>query len=319
MSKMQDFLDFQENIERLRAEFSTNLCKNLDIVKIRSPIYLKNKFLSDTLDGSQRMIIFDFKDGETGNILHSLAKWKRCILHKYDFEIGYGIVTDMIAIRRDEIEDDTHSYYVDQWDWEKVISEKDRTFYFLKETVLKIYKAFKKTDTEISKILKQEKKLPEELVFISTQELADEYPYLTPEEREEKIVKIHPAIFLYEIGHKLETEKQERHGIRASDYDDWKLNGDLIFYHKPLDCALEISSMGIRVNSQSLKSQISESQIEINKIESTEHSYDEYQQSIINDEFPLTIGGGIGQSRVLMFFFGCESIKDVQGLAKVFN
>ena len=243
-------------------------------------------------------------EGEIIEIVHSLAKWKRLALKRYGVNSGEGIYTDMNAIRRDEDLDNTHSIYVDQWDWERVIDREDRNIDFLKGIVNKIYSVFKKTEEMLAKKYENYTKfLPEKVTFVTSQELENLYPEIPAGERENRFAKDNGAIFIMQIGKLLESKK--RHDGRAPDYDDWDLNGDLIMWNPILDSALELSSMGIRVDSESLERQLKELNLEKRKGL-------EYHRMLLNNELPLTIGGGIGQSRICMFLLQRAHIGEVQ-------
>lgn len=309
MKEYKSILDLYETqiaIKLVKDSFQTNLAKALNLKRVTAPLFvIPETGLNDNLNGYERPVSFDIKDvGKNVEIVQSLAKWKRYALKKYNFAVGTGLYTDMNAIRRDEDLDELHSCYVDQWDWEKVITKEDRSFAYLKKTVKKIYGALKKTADYINKQYpKLQTKLPEDIVFIKTKDLEKEYPELTPKEREDVVAKKYGAVFLMQIGDKLKSG--EPHDGRAADYDDWKLNGDIIVYNDVLDRAYEISSMGIRVDKDSLVSQLKKKGEEY-KISNA------YCQGIINDELPLTIGGGIGQSRICMFFLKKAHIGEVQ-------
>ena len=287
--------------------FERELAKALDLTRISAPMFVrKSAGINDNLNGVERPVAFEMKEmpDVTLEIVHSLAKWKRIALKQYGVEEGKGIYTDMNAIRRDEDLDNTHSIYVDQWDWEKVISKEDRNLDFLKETVKKIYQVFLNTEKELTeKFEKFEKFLPKEVTFITSQELENLYPELTPNEREDKFAKEHKAIFIMQIGKVLNSGK--RHDGRAPDYDDWELNGDLIMWNPVLDRSLELSSMGIRVDKEAMERQC--------KIDGKEDRFSQsFHQSVLNNEVPLSIGGGIGQSRICMFFLQKAHIGEVQ-------
>ena len=309
MKQYKSILDLYETqiaIKLVKDSFQTNLAKALNLKRVTAPLFvIPETGLNDNLNGYERPVSFDIKDvGKNVEIVQSLAKWKRYALKKYNFAVGTGLYTDMNAIRRDEDLDALHSCYVDQWDWEKIITKEDRTFAYLKKTVKKIYGALKKTADYINKQYpKLQTKLPKDIVFIKTKDLEKEYPELTPKERENVVAKKYGAVFLMQIGDKLKSG--EPHDGRAADYDDWKLNGDIIVYNDVLDSAYEISSMGIRVDKDSLVSQLKKKGEEY-KIPNA------YCQGIINDELPLTIGGGIGQSRICMFFLKKAHIGEVQ-------
>ena len=294
-------------IKLIKDFFESELSKELNLTRISAPLFVrKTTGINDNLNGVERPVSFEMKDyeGEIIEIIHSLAKWKRLALKRYGIDTGKGIYTDMNAIRRDEELDNVHSIYVDQWDWEKVITKEERNLDFLKETVKKIYKVFLKTqDMLVNKYPKYKKFLPEEVTFITSQELENMYPDLTPDERENRFAKEKGAIFIMQIGKILESG--EKHDGRAPDYDDWELNGDLIMWDPVLDKALELSSMGIRVDEKSLLKQL-----EILNLE--ERKGLEYHKMLLNSELPLTIGGGIGQSRICMFLLQKAHIGEVQ-------
>ena len=256
------------------------------------------------MNGVERPVDFDTADSQDLEIVHSLAKWKRVALKNYGFKLGEGLYTDMIAIRRDEETDNIHSIYVDQWDWERIISKEQRCVEVLKKTVKIIYNTLKHTENYIAYeydfIGNQ---LPESITFITSQELEDKYPDLTPKEREKAIAKEYGAVFIMKIGGKLKSGKI--HDGRAPDYDDWELNGDIIVYYPVLDIALELSSMGIRVDEDALKRQLKERGCE-------ERAELEYHKALLNGELPYTIGGGIGQSRMCMYFLRKAHIGEVQ-------
>lgn len=291
-------------IDEVKKTFEKGLEKELDLIKVPSPIFVKTSSgLQDSLTGMEEAISFK-KEDEKYEIVHSLAKWKRRALGKYDFPMHKGLYTDMKAIRKDEEIDELHSMYVEQWDWEKVISKEDRTIDYLKDTVKSIYKVLKTTSDELYKEYGiKELILPDEISFITTQELEDMYPDKTPKEREEIIAKKYKAIFIMGIGDKLSSGKE--HDLRSPDYDDWKLDGDILIYDKTLDRAVEISSMGIRVDEKSLLEQLE-------KTDSLERLDLPFHKKIISKELPYTIGGGIGQSRVLMLLLGKKHIAEVQ-------
>jgi aspartate--ammonia ligase len=267
---------------------------------------LKTTGLNDNLNGVERPVSFDASAIEDKDIeiVHSLAKWKRQALKRYGFSKGEGLYTDMNAIRRDEELDCLHSIYVDQWDWEKVISKEDRTPETLKEIVRTIYSAFLDTEAYVYKLYPQFKpSLPKEIFFITTQELEDMYPDKNPKERENLIAKDKGAVFLMQIGAPLESGI--RHDGRAPDYDDWKLNGDIIFWYPVLECTFELSSMGIRVDEESLLKQLEVSGC-------TERKSYPFHKALLNGELPYTVGGGIGQSRICMYFLRKAHIGEVQ-------
>lgn len=298
-------LDKQKYIKLIKDKFERNLSRALNLTRVSAPLLVtRESGLQDDLSGVERKVSFDIlKDGKELEIVQSLAKWKRMALKKYQFAIHKGLYTDMTAIRRDDKMDETHSIYVDQWDWEKVILRKDRTIDYLKKTVRKIVKAI----VDTSEILKAKgfegADISKDVYFITSQELLDMYPDKNDKEREYLITKKHKTVFIIGIGDNLSDGKP--HDKRAPDYDDWSLDGDLLFYHEVLDMALEISSMGIRVDKVSLLEQIEKS----GKTERLEYAY---HQSIVNEELPLTIGGGIGQSRLCMLLLGRAHIGEVQ-------
>ena len=288
-------------IKFVKDFFEKELSSALNLTRISAPLFVKKASgLNDNLNGVERPVAFETKEvpGETLEIVHSLAKWKRMALKRYKVPVGQGIYTDMNAIRRDEDMDNTHSIYVDQWDWEKVITKEDRNFDFLKETVRKIYKVFLNTERELSARFEKIKiSLPNEVTFITSQELENLYPNLTPEERENEFAKSRGAIFVMQIGKVLASG--QRHDGRAPDYDDWELNGDLILWDP------ELSSMGIRVDKDALERQLKELNLE-------ERKELDFHKQLLNGELPLTIGGGIGQSRICMFFLQKAHIGEVQ-------
>jgi aspartate--ammonia ligase len=298
-------LETEIAIKKLKDFFQENLAEALNLTRVSAPLFVQPKTgLNDDLNGIERPVEFDLKSGELIQVVHSLAKWKRMALHRYKFGVHSGLYTDMNAIRRDEDLTNIHSFYVDQWDWERVIKFEDRNEETLMETVKKIYEVFKAT----SKYIKSQYRyltmeLPEQITFVTTQELEDEYPSLTPKEREDAITKKHGAVFIMKIGGELKSG--EKHDGRAPDYDDWNLNGDIIFWNDVLGRAFELSSMGIRVSEESLESQL--------KIANAEHrkQYD-FHRMLLEGKLPYTIGGGIGQSRICMFFLEKAHIGEVQ-------
>ena len=304
MKKEESYLETLRAIYDCKKIFESQLEKRLGLIKVQSPIFLKTSTgLQDALTGVEKAISFK-KGEEKFEVIHSLAKWKRYSLGKYEFPIHTGLYTDMKAIRKDEIVDDIHSLYVEQWDWEKVILKEDRTIEYLKETVKSIYKAIRQT----SILMKQKYHylsldLPKTVYFITSQELEDMYPDKEPVEREQLLGKEKKAIFVIGIGDKLKSGKV--HDRRSPDYDDWSLDGDLLIYDKTLDKTIEISSMGIRVDEDSLKKQLKKSGC-MDRIELP------YHQKILKKELPYTIGGGIGQSRVLILLLEKKHIAEVQ-------
>ena len=288
----ETLIETEIHIKKIKDYFEKNLAEALNLTRVSAPLFVeKSTGLNDNLNGVERPVGFDIKgiDSEF-EIVHSLAKWKRMSLARYNFEVGTGLYTDMNAIRRDEDLDNLHSVYVDQWDWEKIISKEERTVETLKETVKKIYGVFKKLeDFAVSELIENEKFLPDEIFFITTQELEDKYPNLTPKEREDAICKEHKAVFIMKIGDLLNSG--EKHDGRAPDYDDWSLNGDIIFWYPVLERAFEVSSMGIRVDEKALEEQLKKAGCE-------ERKELDFHKNLLEGKLPYTIGGGIGQSRM---------------------
>ena len=294
-------------IKKVKDFFQRQLMAELNLHRVSAPLFVTPESgLNDNLNGVERPVSFGIKelDDKEVEIVHSLAKWKRMALGRYGFDVGEGLYTDMNAIRRDEDTDNIHSIYVDQWDWEKIIKKSDRTDETLEETVKAVYDALRITEKYVSNEYEYVKCiLPEQIYFITSQELEDMYPDLTPKEREYNICKLHGAVFIKQIGDKLKSG--EKHDGRAPDYDDWKLNGDILVYYPVLDIALELSSMGIRVDEDSLVEQL-------DKAGCPERAKLPFQSDIINKKLPYTIGGGIGQSRICMFFLRKCHIGEVQ-------
>lgn len=293
-------------IKKVKDFFERDLAIQLDLTRVSAPLFVRcNSGLNDTLNGVERPVKFDIRgiDGDN-EIVHSLAKWKRMALRDYGFEAGEGLYTDMNAIRRDEDTDNIHSVFVDQWDWERIIKREERNIDTLKDTVKKIYAALRHTEKHIADDYAfASRLLPEKITFITTQQLEDEYPDLTPKQREYEAVKKYGAIFLMQIGGELKSGKP--HDGRAPDYDDWTLNGDIIVYYKVLDMALELSSMGIRVDEDALLRQL--------KIKGCEERASlPFHRALLDGKLPYTIGGGIGQSRMCMFFLHKAHIGEVQ-------
>ncbi len=299
--------DTQIGIKTVKDFFQNSLSKNLNLLRVTAPLFVKPESgLNDNLNGFERPVSFGIKEhnDEEAEIVHSLAKWKRYALKKYGFSQGEGLYTDMNAIRRDEDTDNTHSIYVDQWDWEKIINKEERNLDTLKSTVKSIYKALKNTEKYMAIQYDYiEEILPKDIFFITSQELLDMYPDKTPKEREYLICKEKGAVFLMQIGGELSNG--DKHDGRAPDYDDWALNGDILVYYPVLDIALELSSMGIRVDENSLLKQL-----EIANC--LERKNMPFQKAILDKELPYTIGGGIGQSRICMFFLRKAHIGEVQ-------
>ena len=299
--------DTQIAIKTVKDFFQTLLAERLHLLRVSAPLFVDpSSGLNDNLNGVERPVTFDIssQDGREAEIVHSLAKWKRYALKKYGFHVGEGLYTDMSAIRRDEEVDNIHSIYVDQWDWEKIIEKEDRTLDTLKDTVRSVYKVLRKTEKYMSIHYDYiEEILPHDIFFITTRELEEMFPDNTPKEREYYITKAKGAVCIMQIGDLLESG--ERHDGRAPDYDDWSLNADIVVYYPVLDIALELSSMGIRVDKDALLSQLE-------KANCLDRAELPFQRAIINEELPYTIGGGIGQSRICMFFLRKAHIGEVQ-------
>ena len=304
MKKELSYYETVKMISEIKKEFEEGLEKRLSLVKVPSPLFVRIKSgLQDDLSGVEEAVGF-IKDGEKYEIVHSLAKWKRTALGKYHFKEGTGILTDMKAIRKDEVIDKIHSMYVEQWDWEKVIKKEDRTIEYLKETVSKIYKTIRQTAILMRKKYPfLEIVLPKSIYFITSQELEDMYQDFSPKEREEAITRLHGAVFVIGIGEKLKSGIS--HDMRSPDYDDWKLDGDMLVYDKVIDKAIELTSMGIRVDKESLLYQLHEAGCD-ERIKYT------YHQDIIQEKLPFTIGGGLGISRICMLILGKSHIAEVQ-------
>ena len=299
-------LETQIAIKKIKDYFESELAKNLSLIRVSAPLMVRPETgLNDELNGVERPVRFDMLETKFDvEIVQSLAKWKRNALGKYKFDAYTGLYTDMNAIRRDEELDNIHSIYVDQWDWEKIIKKEDRNIHTLKEIVNKIYEAFLATEKYLENLypfIKNE--LPDEIYFITTEELLQMYPEKSPKEREYAIAKKHNAVFLMQVG--CELSDGTVHDGRAADYDDWYLNGDILFYFKTLDIALELSSMGIRVDKDSLVNQL-KIRDQIHKV-----SYP-FHKDVIEENLPFTIGGGIGQSRMCMYFLQKAHIGEVQ-------
>lgn len=299
--------DTQKAIKLVKDYFQNDLSSKLNLKRVTAPLFVDpSSGLNDNLNNVERPVSFDIKELNNLNaeVVQSLAKWKRYALKKYNFKTYNGLYTDMNAIRRDENLDNIHSIYVDQWDWEKVIKKDDRNINYLENTVKQIYDCIKNLEKYISSIFQYIKPvLPENIFFITSEKLLNLYPNLSPKEREYKIVKEKGAVFIEKIGKKLSNNKP--HDLRSPDYDDWELNGDIIFYNKLLDIPYEISSMGIRVDENSLVKQLKELNLE-DRLNLTFH------KDILNKNLPYTIGGGIGQSRLCMFILKKAHIGEVQ-------
>ena len=300
--------EMQRAIEFIKSNFQVNLGQALNLRRVSAPLFVEeNSGLNDNLNGVERPVSFDIPDvGTTGQVVHSLAKWKRLALKRYDFKPGKGLFTDMNAIRRDEEVDNLHSIYVDQWDWEKVIRLEDRNEAYLKSVVRSIVSAVCATEMNLHAMFPQLQELPlhsPNVTFITTQELEDQYPDLTPKERENAFVKEHGTTFLMKIGAPLKSGKP--HDGRAPDYDDWDLNGDLLFWNDPLQCSYELSSMGIRVSPESMDKQLTMAGCDDRRALP-------FHKAVLNGELPYSIGGGIGQSRLCMLLLGSAHIGEVQ-------
>ena len=300
--------ELQRAIELIHQEFQHSLCVRLNLHRVSAPLFVDGRTgLNDDLNGVERPVSFDIPDvGTDGQVVHSLAKWKRLALKRYQFHPGEGLYTDMNAIRRDEELDNLHSAYVDQWDWEKIITQEDRTRDYLKQTVNAIVRALVDTQSFLRSVFPQLSALPElpgQVTFVTAQDLEDLYPQLSPKERENTIVREHGAVFLMGIGGKLKSGQP--HDGRAPDYDDWNLNGDILFWDSVNGQAIELSSMGIRVSPESLDRQLTLAGCDSRRSLP-------FHRMLLNGELPLTMGGGIGQSRVSMLLLGKAHIGEVQ-------
>ena len=301
-------LEAQKAIKFIKDTFEKKLAETLNLIRVSAPLMVPSDTgVNDLLNGYERPVEFDVKETKKNlQIVQSLAKWKRIALKRYGFQPGSGLYTDMNAIRRDEDTDNLHSIYVDQWDWEKILTKEERNEEYLKKTVRQIFEAFKLTEDELIKAFpekKLKKTIANDIFFISSQELEDLYPNERPKNREHLIAKEKGAVFITQIGKKLKSGKV--HDGRSPDYDDWDLNGDIILWYEPLGISLELSSMGIRVDQKSLEKQLKESGEEKRKELL-------YHKMLLNNELPLTIGGGIGQSRICMYFMKTVHIGEVQ-------
>ena len=298
--------DTQVAIKTVKDFFQQTLAQKLNLLRVSAPIFVDpSSGLNDNLNGVERPVSFDIKNMEgNAEIVHSLAKWKRYALKKYGFAQGEGLYTDMVAIRRDEDVDNIHSIYVDQWDWEKISSREDRNEAYLKATVRAIVAAVCETSDALNVAFPSLRvKLDREVYFVTTQELEDRWPDKTPKEREHAICAEHHTVFLMQIGGKLRSG--EKHDGRAPDYDDWALNGDILMWNPILERSFEISSMGIRVDEESMARQLKLAGCE-------ERAELPFHKMLLNGELPLTIGGGIGQSRLCMLMIGTCHIGEVQ-------
>lgn len=305
--KTLDLKETQMAIKSLKDYFQRDLANTLNLARISAPIIVKPETgLNDNLSGVEKAVGFDFRQYGIGvEVVQSLAKWKRYALKEYGFKFYEGLYADMNALRPDEELDHIHSVYVDQWDWEKIIKAGDRNIEFLKSTVRQIFEVFKRAEEYINQVYPfvLSKKLPDEIFFITSEELLQKYPNLSAKERENEITKEKKAVFIIGIGAKLSNG--EPHDARSADYDDWNLNGDILFWNPVLNSAMELSSMGIRVDSESLERQL--------KISNREFLKElPYHKGILENTLPLTVGGGIGQSRLCMYFLEKKHIGEVQ-------
>jgi aspartate--ammonia ligase len=311
-----DLKQTEKAIKLIKDSFEEALSSELRLRRVTAPLFvLKGTGINDDLNGTERPVAFPIKDmnESVAEVVHSLAKWKRMMLADYKFEMGYGLYTDMNAIRPDEELDNLHSLYVDQWDWERVISKEERNLTFLKQIVNGIFTALKHTEYQVYENFSQIKPiLPDKITFIHTEELLEQYPNLTPKERETKVTEKYGIVFIIGIGGKLANG--EKHDGRAPDYDDWStptengfhgINGDILVWNPVLKMAFELSSMGVRVDKDALLCQLKESGSEKRKT-----LY--FHQRLINGELPLSIGGGIGQSRLCMYFLRKAHIGEIQ-------
>ena len=295
-------------IKDVKDYFERALANALNLTRVSAPLFVRPETgLNDNLNGVERPVRFGVLEQNDApcEIVHSLAKWKRLALKTYGFALGEGLYTDMNAIRRDEETDNLHSIYVDQWDWERVIARSDRNVGFLREIVSKIYCALRDTEAHVCAKFagRATRKLPERIAFVTTQELEERYPSLSPKERERAACQEYGAVFLMQIGGRLASG--EKHDGRAPDYDDWMLNGDILLYYPLLDCAMEVSSMGIRVDEKALVEQLTSENC-LDRLELP------FQRALRNGELPCTVGGGIGQSRICMFLLDKAHVGEVQ-------
>ena len=300
-------METQRAIKKIKDYFQQELAYGLNLRRVSAPLFVSPETgLNDNLTGTERRVEFTVKDMDEHRveIVQSLAKWKRMALGKYGIEPGHGIYTDMNAIRRDEDLDNLHSIYVDQWDWEKVIDKEDRTESYLRETVRTIYNAVKNLGDYVNRLYRDLRtEIPNEIYFITSQELEDRYPDKSPKEREELITREYGSVFIEKIGGNLRSGKP--HDGRSPDYDDWELNGDILLRNEILDRAFEISSMGIRVDQEAMDRQL--------RLAAADDRRDlPFQQAVLREKLPYTIGGGIGQSRLCMFFLRKAHIGEVQ-------
>jgi len=302
-----DIRETEKAIKIIKDYFEHDLANQLNLTRVSAPLFVRPQSgMNDNLNGIERPVAFDVRsmDGEVVEVVHSLAKWKRVALKRYGFSIGEGLYTDMNAIRRDEEADNLHSIYVDQWDWEVIIAKEDRNEDTLRSTVRKIYQTLKDTEKLVNQCYPMIKKtLPADIFFITSQELEDRYPAMSPKEREDAICKEKKAVFIMKIGGLLTSGI--KHDGRAPDYDDWTLNGDIIVWFDKLERAFELSSMGIRVDETALDKQLSEAGM-------NDRRTLPFHSDLMNGNLPYTIGGGIGQSRLCMFFLQKAHIGEVQ-------
>ena len=301
-----DLRDTEIAIKLVKDFFETELARALNLTRVSAPIMVTPQSgLNDNLNGVERPVSFDILEtGETAEIVHSLAKWKRLALKTYGFRPGEGLYTDMNAIRRDEVTDNIHSIFVDQWDWERIITPEERNEATLRDIVKKIYLTLRKTEGFVCAHYPHIKpELPDSIAFVTTQELEDRYPDLTPKQREYEAAREYGAVFLMGVGGALRSGKI--HDGRAPDYDDWSLNGDILLYDPLLDISLEVSSMGIRVDPEALRRQLAIRGCE-------ERAELPFQKALLNGELPLTIGGGIGQSRMCVYLLRKAHVGEVQ-------
>ncbi len=302
----EHILETENAIKSIKDHFQKELAKKLGLIRVSAPLFVEaDSGINDNLNGIERPVAFDipFINCDV-QIVQSLAKWKRMALYSYGFQVGEGLYTDMNAIRRDETLDNIHSVYVDQWDWEKIIKKEDRNMATLEAVVRDIYDVFLSTADHVESLYpKYKNKLPKDIFFISSQELEDLYPNKSPKERENAIAYEKKAVFITQIGKTLKSGN--KHDGRSPDYDDWELNGDILFWNQNLSQALELSSMGIRVDAISLDKQLKLAGAD-------DRRKNDFHQKLLNDELPFTIGGGIGQSRMCMFFLHKHHIGEVQ-------
>ncbi len=302
-----DIRETEVAIKEIKDFFELDLARELHLTRVSAPLMVReHSGLNDTLNGVERPVRFDLADdsGELVEIVHSLAKWKRLALARYGFHPGEGLYTDMSAIRRDEETDNIHSIYVDQWDWERIIRREERTEQMLRHLVRRVYAALKHTERFVSERYDwAQPVLPEQIAFVTSQQLEDEYPNLTPKQREYAAAKEHGAVFLMQIGGALASGT--KHDGRAPDYDDWQLNGDILVYYPLLDIAMELSSMGIRVDEEAMKHQLAVRGC-------SERAELPFHAALLRGELPYTAGGGIGQSRMCMFFLHKAHVGEVQ-------